>query len=280
MSPDASPHPLAYARPGPRRAFGPGDRVVAGLFGVVGIAFNLTLIVAAVQQSHRASWAHRDLTVDPRAYGRAIDPATVARLQNPTGLYESHALLAVAAAVGLGLAVTLLVAAVAPGSVGARRLRTYARWKPAGAVFTTVAVLIAGAASHTFWVTATRHWPVGSTTLPLVPAALLLAAAWAPAWWARSRSAAEVGMMPSTPEARMATAIYDGVVQDGRVTLAAGATLPERARVFVVLPDPTPPPTPADAAPARPAVHVPGPRLARPEDAARLAKRVIELVDP
>ena len=67
----------------------------------------------------------------------------------------------------------------------------------------------------------------------------------------------------------MATAIFDGVVEDGRVRLAPGTTLPERAKVYVVVPDPAPT--------TRPPIHIPGPRLARPEDAKRLAKQVIGL---
>ena len=76
----------------------------------------------------------------------------------------------------------------------------------------------------------------------------------------------------------MATAIYDGVVRDGRVTLASGATLPDRARVYVVVPDPAPAMPDAESPEPR-RVHIPGPRLARPEDGARLAKTVLDLDD-
>ena len=67
----------------------------------------------------------------------------------------------------------------------------------------------------------------------------------------------------------MATAIFDDVAEDGRVRLVPSTTLSERAKVYVVVPDPAPR--------TRPTVHLPGPRLASPEDARRLAKQVIEL---
>ena len=76
----------------------------------------------------------------------------------------------------------------------------------------------------------------------------------------------------------MATTIYDAEVRDGRVALASGATLPDRARVYVVVPDPAPATVNTDPSPPQ-QVHVRGPRLANPGDAARLAKTVLDLDD-
>ena len=65
----------------------------------------------------------------------------------------------------------------------------------------------------------------------------------------------------------MALMTVEGVVVDGRIRLPEGVALPERAKVYVVVPD-------VSSAPAR--AHVVSPRLAHPEQAADFAKQVIE----
>ena len=62
----------------------------------------------------------------------------------------------------------------------------------------------------------------------------------------------------------------EGVVANGRIRPRGDLVLPEAATVHVVVPG-------VDAvAPARQPAHVVSPRLARPEQAAHFAKRVIE----
>ena len=58
----------------------------------------------------------------------------------------------------------------------------------------------------------------------------------------------------------MKVVTYEGVVENGRVQLPAGVLLPEKAKVYVVVPE----------VGVQPVAHIAGPRLAHPEQAADL----------
>ena len=64
----------------------------------------------------------------------------------------------------------------------------------------------------------------------------------------------------------MSLLTFEGIVLNGRIRLPEGVELPERAKVYVVVP----------GVAAAPPARVFSPRLARPEDAADFAKQVIE----
>jgi hypothetical protein len=64
----------------------------------------------------------------------------------------------------------------------------------------------------------------------------------------------------------MSVATIEGIIENGQVRLPPGTQLPERAKVFVVIPGVAQPPA------ARAAVY--SPRLAHPEQAADFTKRV------
>jgi hypothetical protein len=66
----------------------------------------------------------------------------------------------------------------------------------------------------------------------------------------------------------MGVLTVEGVVENGQIRLREGVTLPEKTKVYVVVPE-------ADA-PPRACVYSPG--LARPEQAAEFTKEVIESV--
>jgi hypothetical protein len=63
---------------------------------------------------------------------------------------------------------------------------------------------------------------------------------------------------------------YEGVVENGCVHIPAGVSLPEKAKVYVVVPG-------VYESGVRRAVHVPGPRLAHPEQASDFVKEVLEI---
>jgi len=65
----------------------------------------------------------------------------------------------------------------------------------------------------------------------------------------------------------MAILTFEGVVENGQIRLRDNVTLPERSKVYVVIPDEG---TAAQA-------HVYSPRLAHPEQAADFAKQIIEV---
>jgi len=67
----------------------------------------------------------------------------------------------------------------------------------------------------------------------------------------------------------MAVMTYEGVVQDGRVRLPAGVELPEKARVYVVVPECIVVELPRTA-------RIASPRLANPKQAADFVKEVVE----
>ena len=62
----------------------------------------------------------------------------------------------------------------------------------------------------------------------------------------------------------MKVATFEAVVENGQIRLTEGVRLPEKARVYVVIP----------GVPA--ATYIGSPRLARPEQAADFEKEVIE----
>jgi hypothetical protein len=62
----------------------------------------------------------------------------------------------------------------------------------------------------------------------------------------------------------------EGTVENGQIRLSEGVTLPERATVYVVVPNVAAPPQPRSAA------RVVSPRLVHPERAADFTKQVIE----
>jgi hypothetical protein len=65
----------------------------------------------------------------------------------------------------------------------------------------------------------------------------------------------------------MAILTLEGIVEHGRIRLLDPATLPENAKVYVVIPD-------FDRAPP---ARVASPRLVHPEQAADFAKQIIEV---
>lgn len=64
----------------------------------------------------------------------------------------------------------------------------------------------------------------------------------------------------------MSVTTLEGFVENGLIRLPAGVRLPEKAKVYVVIPDVNAPLT----------AYVGSPRLARPEQAADFRKEVIE----
>jgi hypothetical protein len=71
---------------------------------------------------------------------------------------------------------------------------------------------------------------------------------------------------PRDPEGGMRVTTYEGTVEDGQVKLPEAVRLPERARVFVVVP----------GVEEGPEFHVGSPRLARSWQAADFSKEVAE----
>ncbi len=65
----------------------------------------------------------------------------------------------------------------------------------------------------------------------------------------------------------MGPLMVEGVVENGVVRLTGPVVLPENVKVYVVVP----------GLPAPPAMYVRTPRLARPGDAAKFTKQVIDL---
>ncbi|MGB7160966.1 MAG: hypothetical protein WBD40_23095 [Tepidisphaeraceae bacterium] len=182
------PRTLDYASPATRAKGAMPFRLAAGFFALGGIAFNTGAIWLIVLSCHRASWVYRDLLRDPRAYGREIAPMWIAELRFPVQFWIAHGALTLSLAFGLLLAIHLLAAAVCARRTPdetLRRLNEYRRWKPVGAIATVATGFWASSESHTFWVIATRHHPVGSGP-PLVSSAILLLCAMLAFWWARS----------------------------------------------------------------------------------------------
>jgi hypothetical protein len=179
-------HSLAYASPGAKAGRWWFRPVLVGI-AVLGLAANGFFICVSVETLDRASWAYHELVQNPRAYGRLVDPATVASLREPVGLRLAHGAFVVAAAFGMLLAVDLLAAARLldrrPGDA-ARRLARYRRVKPFGAALTAASFFACSVTNQLFWEAATRHSPVGGGPPVLETAALLgfalLPCAWIP----------------------------------------------------------------------------------------------------
>jgi hypothetical protein len=160
------------------------------LFAAGGILANLAFIALLTQQLHQAHWVYHDLMQNPRAYGREIDPVTIASLRELRGIWMAFGAFAVASTFGLLLAVNLLIAASLLDRKEAsadRRLMLHRRWKPLGVVLTVVALIWAGNENHNYWVTATRHIPVGSGGPPIVSTTILAVCALLPWWWIGKR---------------------------------------------------------------------------------------------
>jgi hypothetical protein len=67
----------------------------------------------------------------------------------------------------------------------------------------------------------------------------------------------------------MKVTTYEGIVENGRIRLPADARLPDKARVYVIIPDVETPPIP----------YVGSPRLAHPEQAEAFSKEVLEEIN-
>jgi len=186
--------PLDYASPQINRGGRGGFRAALTLFAAGGILANLGFIGLVTQQLHHAQWVYHDLMQNPRAYGREIDPVTIASLRDVRPFWTSFGAFGVASTFGLMLAVNLLVAASmidrnAPAA--GRRLTKYRRWKPLGIALTTVTSIWAGHVNYHFWVTATRHIPLGSGGPPIVSTTILVVCAVLPWWWIGKRFSGE-----------------------------------------------------------------------------------------
>jgi hypothetical protein len=68
----------------------------------------------------------------------------------------------------------------------------------------------------------------------------------------------------------MTIAAYEGVVENSRVQLPAGVCLPEKAKVYVVVPEVT-----IDIGSIGPAAHIRSPRLVHPENARDFVQEVL-----
>ena len=66
----------------------------------------------------------------------------------------------------------------------------------------------------------------------------------------------------------MPISTFEGIVENGQIRLRDNVTLPEKTRVYVVIPD-------LEAAPTKARVY--SPRLVHPEQAEDFAKQVIEV---
>jgi hypothetical protein len=64
----------------------------------------------------------------------------------------------------------------------------------------------------------------------------------------------------------MSVTTFEGIVENGVIRLPESVRLPERAKVYVVVPDPDP----------RQPLRIASPRLVHPEQAADLLKVVVE----
>ncbi|MCI0490487.1 MAG: hypothetical protein L0229_28160 [Blastocatellia bacterium] len=64
----------------------------------------------------------------------------------------------------------------------------------------------------------------------------------------------------------MKVATYEGIVENGQVRLPANVSLPEKAKVYVVVPD----------VELQPTGYIGSPRLAHPEQAEDFNKEVLE----
>jgi hypothetical protein len=72
--------------------------------------------------------------------------------------------------------------------------------------------------------------------------------------------------LPERTRHDMSVMTLEGVVENGQIRLPASVHLPEKARVYVVIPDTD----------VRPAAHIASPHLANPAQAADFEKEVVE----
>jgi len=160
-------------------------RTALAFFALGGIAANIGLITNSIKWVRFGSRAHRNLSLNPKAYGRVIEAETIESLREPHWLWAANAGAMIAAVVGISFALYLLVALVrlgrAPDS-GVRQLRRYRWWKRIAAVATFVMATWAGYANYYLEGGATRHISVGSWD-PWVWPLMLFVGALIPCWW-------------------------------------------------------------------------------------------------
>jgi hypothetical protein len=178
------PHVLDYAPAPTRSARELRFTWLMTAFAVAGLVVNTLLIQRSIEAVHDAQWAYRQLTQNPRAFFREIDPVVIASLKEPRDLWVGAGLMSVAAAFGLMLAVLLLRSVwqlhwrMARGDRG---MRLYRRLKPFGVIATAIGFFAFGVAHHEFWVAATRHNSLGSGP-PFLETVMLALGGLTP-WW-------------------------------------------------------------------------------------------------
>lgn len=153
--------------------------------GVVANTYFIYLAADAVDEAH---WGYFALARNPKAFGREIAPATIASLRQPLFLWFASTALIISSVFGLMLAIHLVRSVLqmdrAPDTDW-RGITRYRRIKPYAIAVTATAFFCFGLAHHAFWVTATRHTPVGSMSpvSELLESALLALCGLIPWWW-------------------------------------------------------------------------------------------------
>lgn len=176
---------LPYASPSTRSGGVRFFRTVLVVCAVLGLVANGGMVVLALRSMQRAGEGYEQLVQNSRAFGREVNAATIASLKDPVGLTICNGLMVLAAMLGAGLAVHLLIFVRQIGRWPdelATRMRFYRRWKPYAAGFTGLAFFCARVADDWFWVAATRHHPVGSGP-PFVATAVLVFGGMFAWWW-------------------------------------------------------------------------------------------------
>jgi hypothetical protein len=177
----ASPASVEHARV-TRLRFG------AWLFACFGVAVALAFAVLAKSMAHWMEIAYPQLSRNPRAFGREVDPQTIASLRHPTALQVAMAACLVLAAARVALAVYLAIqvglrAADRPEAL--RRLSRYARYQVVAAIAVAAASFFALGEYNSFVNRATRHHSVGQNPV-FNDAVIAFAFELLPAWWARA----------------------------------------------------------------------------------------------
>ena len=181
--------PLEYASGRTRTTSRPLPKSMLKIAAICGAIANTWFIYLVVEALHRAHWAYRDLMLNSRAYGRDVEPETIASLQKPWFLWCSSGVFLVASAFGLLLAIHLLRSTWQIRRIperGWRGIARYRRFKPFGAIATAFGLFYFASASFDFWVTATRHFPIGGRP-PVIETAVLLLCGFMPWWWIGKR---------------------------------------------------------------------------------------------
>jgi hypothetical protein len=177
---------LDYAAVRTKSAGRPFFKSILAVMAVCGIAANTWFVYVTVDALHRAHWAYLDLMRDPRAYGREVSAEMIASLREPYSLWSASGALALASVFGLALAVHLLRSTWLVDRSASRRghdgMARYRRCKPIGVALTAAAFFWFGSANLSFWVAATRHYPVGGGP-PIIETLMLIAGALLPWWW-------------------------------------------------------------------------------------------------